>query len=170
MKKKSVFKKNRKLYTFALLSVLGITMAGSGTVLAAGFPWGDLNPADVASHQETMFAHQAEVLGLDEATIKQGWAEGKTLKEIAEENNISLDALQAKMQAERKARMEEHLQILVDQGVITQAQANSRLAVIESRGENGDGLGFGGGRGGHKGDMMGLGMGFRGDDDGEVSD
>jgi len=156
MKKKSIFKKNRKLYTFALLSVLGITMAGSGTVLAAGFPWGDLNPQDVASHQDTMFEHQAEILGLDVEIIKQGWAEGKNLREIAKANGVSVEAMQTKMQEERKDRMKEHLQILVDQGIITQAQADSRLIFMESRGEKGISE-----RGEHrKGGMMGLGLGM----------
>jgi hypothetical protein len=64
--------------------------------------------------------------------VKQGWAEGKTIPEIAEANGISKDALQTKMKAAHTEALTTHLQTLVSKGIITQAQADARLKAMTS--------------------------------------
>jgi hypothetical protein len=129
--------------------VLGIlALVGVGVVSAHGWfgGFGNATPEEIAEHQTQMFEHKAELLGLSIDVIKNGWAQGKNLLEIAEENGITQEQLQTRMQEERKVQLQEHLQILVQQGVITQSQADQRLQFMEEH------MGEGGfGRGMHKG-------------------
>lgn len=113
-------------------------------------------PEESAKLTTDRFAREAQLLGITVDEAKSYWAQGKTLREIATEKGISTDALQSKMQELRKTQMKTHLDTLVSQGVITQAQADQRLLSTETlaadqKGKNG--------RGGHRGMGM-MGRGF----------
>lgn len=144
-------KLNRKLLAYALAPMLGLGLLGGASVVSAhGFGLGgssNITPEQVAVAHQTMFEKQAALLGLNVEIIKAGWAEGKSLKEIAEANGISLETLRAKMQEQRKAEMKAEIQALVSKGIITQAQADQRIKVIEERMASGEGKGKGKGRG-----------------------
>ncbi|MDQ5957850.1 MAG: hypothetical protein QG665_182 [Patescibacteria group bacterium] len=125
--------KNKKLLAYVFLPALALGLAGTGVASAQGMGMGlkNIDPKEAASHLEERFAHQAEVFGLNVSDVKEAWADGKTIKELAEEKGIDLEAVKTKMKAERKEQMKEHLQSLVSEGVITQDQANKRLAWME---------------------------------------
>lgn len=104
--------KNKKLLAYVFLPALALGLAGTGVASAQGMGMGlkNIDPKEAASHLEERFAHQAEVFGLNVSDVKEAWADGKTIKELAEEKGIDLEAVKTKMKAERKEQMKEHLQ------------------------------------------------------------
>lgn len=90
-------------------------------------------PEEMAQRHQEMFQEQAALLGTTEEVVKNAWAEGKNLRDLAQQLGISDTDLQTKMQAARQAELKQNLQSLVDKGVITQAQADKRLAATQQR-------------------------------------
>lgn len=127
-------KRNKKILVFSLLALTVLATAGVSSASAHGwFGWGGtLEPEKVVERQNQMFEQQANLFDINIDQVKEYWAQGKNMREIAEELNISDEDLQEKMQAERQVRMGQELQILVDGGVITQTQADARLSAMEN--------------------------------------
>jgi hypothetical protein len=123
--------------TIQMLMVLGLLSVGvAGASVASAYMggrWNQADPAEVAERQMEMFEHQAEVLGVDVDQIKNAWAEGKNLPELAEELGVSEDELMNRMQEQRQERMQERVNALVEQGVITQEQADQRQVFMQER-------------------------------------
>jgi len=139
----------------ASLLVLGVlTPALASAHGIFGFGGKTLTPTEQASRQTERFASQASLLGITVDEVKNYWAQGKGVREIATEKGISEETLRTKMAELRKTEMKAHLATLVSQGVITQAQADTRLASIEKMVAGGKGKM---GRGSHRG-MMGMGI------------
>ena len=144
-----------KLLTYFLVSLGILGLAGVGIASANGWfgGFGDLSPEDLTARFETMFQKKAEILGITVDEFKTGWSEGKTLRDIAEEQGITPEQLQEQMGQEREERMRERFNVLVENGVITQEQADQKLNFMQERFENmrsGDCPCGGGGRGGWK--------------------
>jgi transposase-like protein len=76
--------------------------------------------------------------------VKDAWASGKNISEIAKENGITETQLQTKIQAERQEQQKERMDALVSQGVITRAQADQHLSIMKDR-TPGEGRGMGAG-------------------------
>lgn len=126
--------KKKKILIYTSLPVVGVSLLSAGIVSAHGlFPGKILSPEDIATRQAAMFEHQATMLGVDVNVIKNGWAEGKTLPEIAESQGISRETLEAKMKSEHETQLKNQLQSLVVKGVISQAQADKRLQFMMNR-------------------------------------
>ncbi len=107
----------------------------------------------------TMFDTVAEALGL---TPEEFFAElhaGKTLEEIADELGIQIEAVQDAIKAARVGAMREGIQQAVEDGRITQEQADWMLEGLE-QGFLPMGRGFGTGWG-HRGGGMGFGHGMK---------
>lgn len=141
--------KKKKLLAYTILPVMAFAIFGVSQSSAHGW-FGQMNnatPEEIALRQTDMFTQQASLLGISVDAVKQGWAEGKTLSEIATANGISETDLQAKMKTQAKTKTQERLQTLVNQGVITQAQADQRLQIENSRIESGKGFGHRGFKG-----------------------
>jgi hypothetical protein len=146
-------KRNMLVYAF-LPAVLGLGLVSVKAASAHGFMggWGAVSPEEVATKHQTMFQEQANILGISVDDVKNAWAEGKTLLELAQEKGITQEQLQTKMQELRTAQMKTQLQALVDKGIITQAQADKRLATLQTKAAQG---------GRHMGrGMRGMGMGM----------
>ncbi|MFA6136398.1 MAG: hypothetical protein WC705_03545 [Candidatus Paceibacterota bacterium] len=144
----------KKKLIYAIIPVVGAGFILAGVASAHGFFMGEVSAEEIASRQKTMFEHQANILGVGADVIKEGWAQGKTIFDIAKENGITEAQLQEKMKIQRQTQMTAHIQALVDQGVITQDQANKRLEFDKSNtGKKGMGM-TGKSRGGFG--MMGL--------------
>ena len=142
-----------KLLSYFLVSLGVLSLAGVGVASANGWfgGFGDLSPEDLTARFETMFQKKAEILGITVDELKASWAEGKTLKDIAEEQGITQEQLQETMRAEREEHMRERINVLVENGVITQERADQRLNFMQERFENmgsGDCPCGGGGKGG----------------------
>jgi hypothetical protein len=73
-----------------------------------------------------MFAAVAEALGIDEETLYAELQSGKTISNLAEEYGVELESLSAAW----LTTMTEHMNALVEAGVLTQEQADARLALM----------------------------------------
>jgi flagellar basal body-associated protein FliL len=144
-----------KKLTYSLLTLALMLGVGGATTVSAWGGFASFNkatPEEQATQATNRFAYEATLLGTSVDTVKQAWANGKTIVELAAELGITEDALRVKLETARQAEMKAHLQTLVSQGVITQAQADARLTFMTSK--VGQGKGLGKGRG-----MHGMGMG-----------
>jgi len=144
----------KKYIIYTTLSALALVLAGTGVASAHGWFGGFNNatPEEITQHQETMFQNKAELFGISVDEMKNYWAEGKNFKEIAEAEGITQEQLQEKEIEARQEQMQNHIQALVDNGVISQEQADNRLQFMEERTTNGKM-----GRGSHRGFGMGFG-------------
>lgn len=135
------------IYSFALAAVA--LLVGVGVVSAHGGlgNFSNLTLEEQATQHEQMFEKQADILGISVDDYKQAWSEGKNLMQIAEEQGITVEDLRSRMQEQKQSLLQEHLNNLVTQGVITQAQADSRLAAMEQ--QVGKGMGMMGPKGAH---------------------
>ncbi len=133
----------RKATVAGVLSMLAFgavsasAMGFGGIGMGMGMGMGNLSADEVATRQTSMFQQQANLIGgtLDE--VKQAWADGKDFKTLASEKGVTEAQLQSKMKAVRNEQMKAHLATLVSKGVITQAQADKRLATMATKQANG---------------------------------
>lgn len=129
--------KYKKIAALAAIPALALGILGlSQTASAQSFVGGIFNkatPEEIATHQTEMFQNQAELLGISVDEVKQAWVEGKSMKDLITEKGIDETTIQAKMKTQAETRMKEHLQTLVTQGVITQAQADTRLQTMQTK-------------------------------------
>ena len=121
-----------KLLSYFLVSLGILGLAGVGVASAYGW-FGNLSPEDTAARFQNMFEKKAEILGITVDKFKDGWAEGKTLKDIAEEQGITQEQLQERMRERKEEYMREHLNTLVEEGVISQEQADQKLNFMQEK-------------------------------------
>ncbi len=145
--------KNRiRFAAYTVIPILGLSLFGVGVASAHGFfGFGNsnANPDQFVSSQTTMFQNEASMLGISVDDVKNGWAQGKSLVQIAEDHGITKDQLQQKMKDAMLQQTKSRLQALVDKGVVTQSQADQRLKFLENNQNKA-----------HRGMMMGRGFGF----------
>jgi hypothetical protein len=149
----------KKILLATILPLLAVVVIGATMVSAqggsgmghgpGGYGFIEATPEEVVTRHTAMFEQQANILGISVDAVKQAWAEGQSFSDLASANGISEDDLQNKMKELAKTKIKEHLQTLVSQGVITQAQADQRLQIESSMIDSGMGKGFG--KGGHRG-------------------
>ena len=151
-KKKSFFQSNKqiKYISLAVFPALALILMGAGTASARGmFGIGGASnqtPEQTAVSQQSRFQAQANLLGISVDEVKNAWASGKTLQELATEKGVTKEQLQQKKQDLQKQHISEQLKVLVEKGVITQAQADQKLASIvkfQATKKNGKGHGYG---------------------------
>lgn len=128
----------KKILAYTLLPALGIGILGAGLTSAHGWfgKFSNLAPEEIAQHQQIMFEKKAEFLGITVDQLKDAWAEGKTLSEIAEQYGVTQEQLQERFRAQAQEKMQFHIQALVDNGVITQEQAEQKFQFMENKLEN----------------------------------
>lgn len=137
---------NKKLFAYVLLPVVSFSILGAGIASANGWGWfgGSYNtdPTQFASQQQTMFQQRAQLLGVTIDEIKNAWAQGKTISQLAQEKGISQADLQKRATDLRTQQLKDKMQVLVSQGVVTQAQADARLQFMQTQSANKKGMGF----------------------------
>ncbi len=127
---------------------LGITMAQDENPDAPQRP----SLTQKLEHRAERLAELAEVFGMTADEITAYLEAGGTIQELAEEQGVDLEALRAERQAERQQRAIDRINQAVEDGEITQAQADEIIERIE----NGEGFG----RGNRPGRGRGNGFGF----------
>lgn len=143
-----------KLVVYGLIPVaLGVGLIGANVASAHGLGFGfgkALSADEIATRQTEMFQSEADILGVSVDDVKGAWAKGETMQQLMQEKGISETTVQQKMKDLRTSQMKTELQALVDKGVITQAQMDSRLQYMQTaqdspgRGGMGPGMrGFG---------------------------
>jgi predicted DNA-binding protein YlxM (UPF0122 family) len=126
--------------------IFGILIANQ--VEARGFGWkgfsgfGILNLDDFAQRMEKMFENWANLLQISVDKVKNYWAEGKTLREMMEAENISQEDVEKRIKEKRLQEIKDQLQKLVEKGVITQEQADKRFEFLKNQLENQGGKKF----------------------------
>jgi hypothetical protein len=112
-----------------IIITLGTVLA-SGAILASahGVAGKNITPADLSQK----FTNEAKVLGISVDEVKNGWANGKNIFDLAKEKGIATSTLEAKMKELREAEMKIKLQELVTAGVMTQAQADLRIQTMKN--------------------------------------
>lgn len=93
----------------------------------------NLSTDELASRQTELFTKQATLIGVSTEEVKNAWAEGKDFLTLAKEKGLTETQLKEKMKAERTAQMKAQMSALVSKGVITQAQADKRIATMEAK-------------------------------------
>jgi hypothetical protein len=117
-------------------AVSALTLGALGIVSASamGFPgMNNLSTDELASRQTELFTKQATLIGVSTEEVKNAWAEGKDFLTLAKEKGLTETQLKEKMKAERTAQMKAQMSALVSKGVITQAQADKRIATMEAK-------------------------------------
>jgi ribosomal protein L14E/L6E/L27E len=141
------------------LGILGVSVLGVMSASAMGYgqmmSGTNLSPDEVATRQTASFTKQASMIGASLDEVKNAWSEGKSFKTLAKEKGVTEEQLKAKMDTQRISNMKAHLSALVSKGVITQAQADKRLAFMKTNTNKiGTKMGKGGMHGGEMGNMM----------------
>ncbi len=128
----------KKILAQSLVTMGLLGLAGIGVVSAHGeFGWlGTFDAEKFTERQQAMFRSQADLLGLDINKIKDYWAQGKSLREIAQAEGITDEQLQEKMKKSREQSLQKMMQSMVDKGMITQDQANKRLETMKEKTSN----------------------------------
>lgn len=129
----------------ALVPAAAIGLVGMHAASAHGL-FVSATPDEIAARQETMFSNEAAFLGISVDEVKSAWAQGKTLRDMAQEHGITDEQLRVKAQERFTQKLKDQLQTLVTKGVITQAQADQRLAAMQGKIQNRPkhmGMGFG---------------------------
>jgi hypothetical protein len=134
--------KNKILAYSFISGILGLGLIGAPIASAHGFFGGfsNVTPDQIATQQQTMFQNEATMLGISVDEVKTAWAAGKSIQDIIKEKNLNTDQIKQRMQDARLAEIKSQLQTLVLKGVITQAQADSRLKFIQDRSQNMKGM------------------------------
>lgn len=151
-------KRKYKLLAYTLLpSALGLSLLGATVASAHGLGgFGMMTPDQIATQQQNKFQEESQILGISVDEVKTAWADGKSLKDIMTEKNISQDQVNQRIKDLHDRQLKTQLQTLVDKGVITQAQADARVKAMQNLGtkmpfgaDQGKkmGRGHGGGRG-----------------------
>ncbi|MFH1890956.1 MAG: hypothetical protein ABIJ91_05355 [Candidatus Kuenenbacteria bacterium] len=123
----------KKYIAYGILPVLALALAGTASAHGLWGGFRNATPQEIAQHQTERFQNQSDLLGVSVDEVKSAWAQGKTMRELAEEKGISQEDLHAKIKAAREQRMKDYVQALVDNGVITQEQANQRLEFMQNQ-------------------------------------
>lgn len=130
----------KKILVYGFISVFALTVFwGVKTVSARGFGGGfgmfggGLSSDQIANRAQEMFQNEAQILGISVDELKVEWAAGKSFPEIIRDRGISQSDVQARLKDLRVKQLKSQLQVLIDKGVITQAQADSRFQAVQNR-------------------------------------
>ena len=104
-------KNKNKIALYTALSAVALGLLGTGVASAGGmgmfgggFGFVAAAPDEVASRHQTMFQNEATLLGISVDDVKSGWAEGKTIGEIATAHGITPHQLPPKKKRKEKMR------------------------------------------------------------------
>lgn len=125
----------------ALPAVLGLSLlvSGNASAMSHGFGAGAhamvwaQNPDQAAAAQQARFESAATILGITVAEVKDAWAQGKTMQQLAKEKGVTAEQLRTRALEQHRAQVKTQLQTLVSKGIITQAQADARLKVVQAQ-------------------------------------
>lgn len=151
----------KRFIVYSVLPVLGLALLlGVGNPAKAFFDGFGVSasPDQIATRQQAMFQNEADILGVSVDEIKNAWAEGKTMQQLIKEKGLTQDQVQARMKEAQTKQLKVQMQALVDKGVITQAQADKRLQVMQTQSNKIGKIGKRGGMMGRGGMMRGFGF------------
>jgi hypothetical protein len=118
--------------TLAIGAFLTQSVSAHGGIGGPGFDGG---PEDLSNPTALVqqFNDEASLLGISVDDVKNAWANGTSIQDLAKAKGIDETTLQAKMKAAREAQIKNQIQALVSNGTITQAQADARLVFLQKQ-------------------------------------
>lgn len=123
---------NKAIFLFLVASILAGLIIVPGQARAFGWKFLDNSNLDTwAEKMSTMFENLAQILGISVEKVKNYWAEGKSIKEIMEAENINKEDVQKRIQQRELEQLRERLQKMVEKGIITQEQADKRYQTMQ---------------------------------------
>src|SRR3989338_5000560 len=122
-----------KIAYYTFVPVLALSLLGIRAASAHGSGFGMRTPEEISARGQSMFDHQAQMLGISVDEVKDAWSQGKTMHDIVKEKKISKTDIEARMKTAHTDQLKAQLEALVDKGVITQAQADTRLTSMQAR-------------------------------------
>jgi hypothetical protein len=127
--------KNKFIVYAVVPVVLSVGLIGANAAAAHNMfrPASNLSPDEIVSFQQNIFTKESQILGISEAELKADWALGKTFNQIIQDRKLDKTQIEQRMKDAQAVQMKAQLQTLVDKGVITEAQADSRLAAMQSK-------------------------------------
>lgn len=128
----------KKYLTYTIISILAVSLLSVGIVSANGW-FGKAAHDGMTQKHKGMFEYKAEALGMTIEELKQAWYDSKDLSEIAEDQGITLEELREQMKEQKKERMLAYMQTLVDEGKITQEQADEKIEWMQNMSQNWEG-------------------------------
>lgn len=125
----------KKLLIFSSLALGILGLAGVNLVSAQGWLGRQDNASsqEMVERQEIRTEQKAALLGISADELKAKLTASQTPCEIAEEAGIDKEALREKMQGARQERLYSRLQSLIENGKITQEQADERLRIMREQ-------------------------------------
>ncbi|MCL5774646.1 MAG: hypothetical protein M1333_00375 [Patescibacteria group bacterium] len=149
----------KKIIALSAVAAVGLTglVLFSNVAKAQSFGWGRHQNTNrmigIGINGNNTLQARAQALGMSQQDLQNELNSGKTMADILQEKNLTLDQFHQQMEDQTRA----YLQSLVSQGQITQIQADQRMQFIEqmhdSRLNGAAGYGIG---------MMGAGRGMMG--------
>lgn len=137
----------------AALLVVGVVGATSAYAQAsATVPMHGRGPGEGRGLGDAELAAAADVLGMTTDELSSALQDGKTLQDVADEAGVDIADVQAAIQAVHETEMRDRIAQAVEDGTITQENADWLLEGLDKGfigGPGGFGPGFGGPRGGH---------------------
>lgn len=130
--------KTTLIYTLALVGVIAVV--GVSTTLGYGFLKNGSGFKGHGIKSEKSLEDKAEFFGLSVDELQSRLDEGKTFQDIIEEQGLDKDELLAEFKEQKKARMEAYLNELVEDGELTQEEADERLSQFQEKFDNKDGF------------------------------
>jgi DNA-binding phage protein len=123
-----------KTAAYAMMPVLGFGILGANPASAQGM-MGIITqtPEQIADRQSTFFQQEATILGVSVDEVKAAWAAGKSMKQLATEKGLTQEQIQTRLKDAATVQLKTQLQALVDQGIVTQAQADARLQFMQTK-------------------------------------
>jgi len=95
-----------------------------------------LSEEEREAHKAERIAGQAAILGISVEELQTKIESGLHIPEIVEELGIAMEDVQAKMREQAEQKMRERLGQLVEQGKITEEQAQKRLENMKKKADN----------------------------------
>ncbi len=116
-----------------IIMITGVSLAGAtmfaGAQMKGMHGMEDLSAQDLNSR----FQRDAKILGVTVDEVKNAWVEGKSIFDLAKDKGISEATLQANMKLAKETEMKAKMAELVNAGVITQAQADKKIANMQTK-------------------------------------
>jgi hypothetical protein len=90
-----------------------------------------------SEHEMERIADIAAITGISEIELKEAFANGTSMHDIFEKYDIDGSELRDELRAQATVRMEAHMSELVAEGILTQEEADERIATMAERRDGG---------------------------------
>lgn len=129
-----------KILTYAALTIIGTALIGGvASAHSFGGMWFGsfgINPEELTQRYQQMFENKAKILGISVDEVKNAWADGKTMDQLIKEKGLNLEEIQSRAKELHLQQIKSQLQTLVSKGIITQAQADKKLQLLQNQQNN----------------------------------